>query len=149
MVFQRINTDTISIKTGTATAQVKAAGTVKVGDYEITGPGEYDISGIGFHAETSYAMLFSEGVRVVLVWGSEIKKNDEDVSGDIFVIFGGDVPKINALIKEQDPRVVLVHERSVAEQVAAQDGITFQEEGTYKITASTLPADSRLFVLLV
>lgn len=149
MVFQRVNNDALTIKTGAATAQIKPAGVIKVGDYEITGPGEYDIAGIGFHAELTHTIVFAEGVRVALVWGSEMKTNDEDLNGDIFLFFGSDIPKINAVIKEQDPRVVMLHDKGVADQIATQDGVTFQEEGTYKVAASSLPSDSRSYVLLV
>ncbi len=149
MILRSLSIDTIGLKTAATNVQIKNTGEIRIGDSGIEGPGEYDISSVGIHAFAGYGVLFTEGVRFAVIWDTNAKIDAEDETNiDIFVFLIEDAKRINAIIEEQDPRVVVLCQEQLANDVAKQDGATVDHESAYKITASTLPAEARQFVLL-
>ncbi len=150
MVLQHINSETIGIKTTQAMIQLKHMGMVKIGERELPGPGEYDVAGIGVHISPAVAFLYLEGMRVAVVWDKIASFNQEEESDiQVYIILHNDAPAATALIKEQDPRLVILHDAVLSEVVTKEDGVTIQPESNFKITAQTLPVDERQFILLV
>ncbi len=149
MVFQHINDDTLNIKTNSASIRIKDNGAIQVGERTIEGPGEYDITGVGLHVFPFAAIIFAEGLRLAFIWEwSETSQFDDNAEIDVFLLSLEDPKKITTIIKEQDPRLVVLHNRSAAESLKVQDAITLEETNNYKITTQTLPAEERQFVLL-
>ncbi|HEY1074450.1 MAG TPA: hypothetical protein VGE59_01975 [Patescibacteria group bacterium] len=149
MVVQRIQGNTIGLKLANALVNIKHEGGIRIGDRETEGPGEYDIAGVGAHVLDSTAILFAEGIRIGIVWSvTADAKFEDDVNIDILIPFLTDVKQVNAFIKEQDPRVVVIPDEAIADEIAKQDGITVAKEANYKITSSTLPVEDRVFITL-
>jgi hypothetical protein len=126
-------------------------GSIQVNGRSLEGPGEYDIANIGIHVFDAYAILFSEGIRVAVFWSDNLEHlpHDEDSEIDICIPLIGDVKAVNTMIKEQDPRLVILHDENLAAELTKQDGITPRREGSIKITAATLPAEDRDYILLI
>lgn len=149
MTFQRLNPSTIAIKAGQGMFTATTDGTLKVGDHLVEGPGEYDIAGIGLHVFADHAFVIAEAIHTCVVWKNEVKiSEDEDAAVDILVCMVDSVEAINAMVKANDPRVIILADEVVAEAVARQDGIEVDRPSSYKITAAALPADTRAAVLL-
>lgn len=148
MVLQHINADTIVIKTGATSAAIKTDGTIRIGDHDITGPGEYDIAAIGVHVFPTYASLFCEGIRVAIVKEAMVTAEGDEDDSDILLLLTEDIKLANATLKQVDPRIVVVHSEVLAAELAKSDGAEVKRESSYKVTTQTLPADDRDFVLL-
>lgn len=149
MVLQHSSPDSLQIKMNQTVVTIKHDGAIKIGDRALEGPGEYDIAGIGAHAFTGHASLFAEGVRLTVVWGDPASlKEDEDAGSDVFIFTLPDANKIEAVIKEQDPRIVVLHDEAISGQLAQGAGVEVQTVSNYKITTQTLPAENREIVLL-
>jgi hypothetical protein len=150
MLLQHISETSLLCKSGSGSAIINHDGRMQVGEYKVEGPGEYDISGIGIHVYTTYAVLFSEGIRVAVFWrGTEDLSKDEESEVDICIPLVSDAKVVTTIIKEQDPRLVVFHDETLAAEVAKQDGITPKHENSFKITTQSLPAEDRQFILLI
>lgn len=150
MVLQHINTEIIGLKSGQITAQIRGSGSIKLGERETEGPGEYDIAGIGIHTYSGHAVLFAEGIRLAVIWDPNAKFDpEEELNIDVFVFLITDVKQITSFIKEQDPRIVVFHNPEVAQEVGRQDGVTITQESSFKLSPQSLPTEERIFVLLV
>lgn len=147
MILQRLQ-DSLGIKLAQGLCTITPNELIKVGDRQTEGPGEYDISGVGIHMNEHTAVLFTEGVRLGIVWPHEKVEFDGDTNVDILISFATDVKQITNLLKEQDPRILVLTDEAAAEEVAKQDGVAVTKEASYKVTAQSLPADDRVFVLL-
>lgn len=149
MVLQHVNGDTLTVKVATSTITFKHSGAIKIGDHEIEGPGEYDVAGVGAHVFPGYGVFFAESIRVAAVWQNGSKINgDEDTNIDIYIFLNDDPKDVSALIKEQDPRVVVLHNEEIATSLMQQDSIAAERQPSYKVTAQTLPAEERAVILL-
>lgn len=149
MVLQHVTGDALTLKSGATVAQIKHDGSIRVGDRSIEGPGEYDIAGMGIHARAGHAVLFAEGIRTNIVWQSEGSlQDDETAASDIFVLLFDDEKAATALIKEQDPRIVVLRHDVLAQRLAQQDALAVDTVATYKITQQTLPVADREVILL-
>jgi hypothetical protein len=149
MLLRSIGANTLGLKTAGTNAQIKPNGEIRIGEKDIEGPGEYDVAGLGVHAYLGYAVLFTEGVRFAVLWDTAASIDTADeVNIDVFIFLITDVKRINTIIKELDPRLVVLNEEATANEVAEQDGVTVTRDSNYKITSSTLPAEDRQFVLL-
>ncbi len=149
MTLQRVNDETLNLKTGQTVVHIKTNGHIKVNDYSIEGPGEYDIAGVGLHVFEHFAVLFTEGLRLALIWEGEGKIDfEEDANLDVFVLLLTNTQNITTVMKEQDPRIVILQNQAAAQALQSQDGITITEESNYKITPQSLPAGESVFVLL-
>jgi hypothetical protein len=149
MVIQHSSPDTLGLKVAQTSVHLKHSGEIKIGDRVLEGPGEYDIAGVGVHAFDQHAVIFAEGLRLTVVWGDTEQTNSEDDAGsDIYVLLLSDAKRAEAIIKEQDPRVVILHSAELRDALAQQFGATIKEESTYKLTSGALPAEERDIVLI-
>lgn len=148
MTLQHINADTLGLKLATTTVHIKHDGTIRVGDRSTEGPGEYDIAGVGIHVFDHAAVIFTEGMRVAVLWGGTSLDLEEGVTLDIFIPLLPDAEKVTQVIKEQDPRLLILHDEAVADALAKQDGIEITRSASYKATLQTLPAGERSIILL-
>ena len=150
MVLRTLGRDAISMKTPAAAVQIKANGDFRINDKNTEGPGEYDVAGVGVHIYNGYLVLFTEGVRIAVLWDPTAKIDAEDETNiDAFVFFTSDVKQINTVIKEQDPRLAVFTDEAIANEVTQLDGVSLSRESNYKVTAATLPVEDRQFVALV
>ncbi len=147
MVLQHLNPATIGIKLASTTVHLKHDGSIKIGDRELEGAGEYDIAGVGVQVFTGAAFLFCENIRLG-VFGSEAAGSQEDINCDILVVLTPEAKQMATLIKELDPRIVVVHDDALAHHLETNDGASLVREATYKVTAATLPTEDRVFVAL-
>lgn len=149
MTFQKLNDTTLAIRSEASTLTVTPGGAIKVGDHLIEGPGEYDIGGMSLHVFDSHAFVSAESIQTCLVWASNGQLGDaDDSSVDILVCLLDSVEAITALVKANDPCVVVFQNSNVAEIVANQDGMPISQAPNYKVTQSTLPVESRVGVCL-
>jgi hypothetical protein len=149
MNLQHLNEEAIGLKTATTLVQIKRDGSIRVGDKSIEGPGEYDVASVGIHAFPDYAILFTEGIRLGVVWNETAQLDPEENSNsDIFIFLMADLKQINTIVKEQDPRIVVFHDTTTAEALAKQDGVELVRESSYKVSQQSLPSEERVFVLL-
>lgn len=148
MILQKLHDTGILLKSDMGILSLLADGTVKIGDYLIEGPGEYDISGIGLHVFTNYCVASCDGIQTVLIWGANSKIESDEASNDILVCLMEGVEQINDLVKSLDPRVIVFNNEAVATSVATHDGITLDSVSAYKISQTALPVDVRAAVLL-
>ncbi len=149
MVIQHSSPDTLGVKVAQTLVLLKHDGNIKIGDRMLEGPGEYDVAGVGIHSFEQHAVLFAEGLRLTVVWGDTEEVNSEDDAGsDIYVLLLSDAKRAEALIKEQDPRVVILHSAELRDALAQTMGTPIKEESTYKLTAQGLPAEERDVILI-
>lgn len=149
MIFQRVNPDTVSLKIGSATVLMHSNGDIKINDRALEGPGEYDIAGVGAHVVGDVAVLFSEGIRVAVFYGSNPQFSDDESDIEVFLFFIQDPKKINELVKGQEPRIVVLTDEAVANELAQADSISFERQGNYKVTSQTLPvSEGAAYILL-
>jgi hypothetical protein len=151
MVLQRLNPTTVGIKSGSCIVQLKPEGAIQIQNRPLEGPGEYDVAGIGAHVFPDYAVIFSEGIRLAVIWDARTKIvfEEEDSSTDIFIFLGGEVAHITSVIKDQDPRLVVLPNQEVADAIAKEDSVQVSQESNYKLTAQTLPTGERVYLILV
>lgn len=149
MLLQHSGEATLTCKSGSAIAVIHHDGRMQVGDRSIEGPGEYDIAGIGIHAYSTHAILFSEGIRVAIFWQVPDQTSEgEESEIDICIPLLTDLKAVDALVKEQDPRIVIIHDEAIASELAKQDGVTPKRESSIKVTSQTLPTEDREYILL-
>lgn len=151
MILQHSGETTLTCKSGSAIAVIHHDGRMQVSDRPLEGPGEYDIAGIGIHVYPTHAILFSEGIRVAIFWQAQAGQataEGEESEIDICIPLLTDIKTINDLLKEQDPRIVVIHDEGVATELAKQDGVTPKRENSIKITPQTLPTEEREYILL-
>lgn len=149
MVLQHGGGTTLTCKSGSAIAVIHHDGRIQVGDRPLEGPGEYDIASIGIHAFPTHAILFSEGIRIAIYWQAHSRLSEEEEADiDICIPLLTDLKAIDAIVKECDPRIVIIHDETMASELAKQDGIVTRRESSLKITAQTLPAEEREYILL-
>lgn len=123
-------------------------GTLKIGEYLIEGPGEYDIAGIGLHVFPTYCIVSGDGIQTIMIWKADSKIDSGELSVDIMVCLLESVDTINDMVTLLDPRVLVFADTQVATAVATHDGITVEAMAIYKVSQSALPADVRVAVLL-
>jgi hypothetical protein len=149
MTIQKLTNDSVALKSISSTIQVKSDGTLKVGDRTIEGPGEYDVAGVGAHVYTDHALFLTEAMRVTVVWSGEAKLESEEESTIDILVYTPDVaPALQTIIKEQDPRMVIMLSQTVSDEVTKQVA-TARQEASVKVTSQTLPAEDRQFIVLV
>lgn len=148
MTFQKLNPSTLAIKAGTGTLTLSVAGEMKIGDYAIEGPGEYEIAGIGLHVSTTHAIVVSESIQVAVVWEGRADIDGEASSIDILLSLIDSSDAVVKLVKSLDPRVVVLNDESVATAVATSDGIAVESLASYKVTPASLPAETRTAIVL-
>ena len=150
MIVQTLDPETVGLKTTSTLTKVNQSGDIVIGARSLEGPGEYDIAGVGAHILSGYGIFFCEGVRLAVVWDRNAKfTNGDDGDIAVLVFLTNDINQINTIISEQDPRVVIVYDQSIADVLTKQDGVVIRQENSYKVTAATLPAQEREFILLV
>ncbi len=150
MTFQRTGNDSIMIKAGSAAVQLRQDGHIRIQDKDLEGSGEYDVAGVGAHVFPTYAVLFAEGIRVAMVWEqpSTTYEFEEGSEVDVFILWLRDGKQVTTILKEQDPRlVILPYEETVAD-LETQDGLAIERQNNYKVTSQSLPAGERVTILL-
>lgn len=149
MVLQQINPDTIGIKTSATSVQIKHDGTIKIGEKNLEGPGEYEIAGVGAHVVDTHALLFTEGVRLAVVYKTPMDTSEEEtLTGDVYIFLVNDAKAIDSVVKDQDPRVAVLHNEAIAQELSTKEGVAVEPIASYKLTAQSLPADNREYILL-
>jgi len=125
--------------------------------HTISWPGEYDYDGIAIRAmgngesdQVSY-IITAEGMRCGFISSPmrEFTEEEEEVIGDldVLVVPADDVKKVQKLVEEVDPRVVIPlktsDEKVFAEVLAACGGKDAEKVSEVKLKKSGLPTESR------
>ena len=117
MVIQRLNPTTIGLKLASTSVQIKQDGMIRIGDRDLEGPGEYDIAGVGVQVFLGAALFFCENIRMSVFWQMNGALSQEDTTCDVLVPLFGDPKQITTLIKELDPRIVVLYDEVIAKQM--------------------------------
>lgn len=122
----------------------------------ISWPGEYDYSGVAIRGvghdswkSVSYIVTI-DGMRCGVLASPLEEWNDEDIELlgdlDILMVPAEDAKKVQKIIDEVDPRVVIplkTNDKTWSEVVSACGGKGAEEVKDVKIKKSTLPTESR------
>ncbi len=126
----------------------------------VSWPGEYDfggmtVRGIGQEAgkQVSYTCQL-EGVRFAFIGSPVLDWQDAEIEAlgdiDILVVAADEPKKVNKLVEDVDPRIVILYETKGGNTaaVAKAIGAAAQTLSEYKVKAGSLPSESRQIVIL-
>ncbi len=149
MTLQRLNPETIAVKTADSTMTIDSRGAIRIGEREISGPGEYDIAGMGLQTFAGCALALVENLNFLVVWQDGDQPDSvQESAADGIIWLSENNSGLDAAMKTQDPRVVVVIRPAVAEALEKQDAVTVVREASYKLTPQSLPAENRVYLLL-
>ena len=127
----------------------------------VSWPGEYDFEGVtvrGIGQEEGKQVSFhctSDGVRIAFIAAPTLAWSEPEVEKlgevDILVVPADDAKKVQALVEEVDPRVIVLWQAKGGDLggVAKACGAAGVEPvSEYKVKASGLPQDSRQVIVL-
>lgn len=148
-------TGTIELKTKQTTMSVNDE--YKLGDRVLPGPGEYESGGVFAEVAPDIAHFHAEEMVIVYLGHSKRSVTEEELGHlekvDILLVAVDSAKKdelqtISKLIKEIEPRLVVLVGIEDPTAFAKVDGETPQTVATLKITTADLPEESRLVYLL-
>lgn len=147
--------ETIQIKTKNTT--ISLADEVKVGDFILNGPGEYEIAGVEVEGVGKIYLFSTEEMRIAYLDKMDRPLNDaeQELAGDVDILFipvgGGDVLDAKTalqVINQIDPRIIIPVYYEELASFTQEEGITPEYVDSLKITRSTLPETERKVIVL-
>lgn len=149
MTITRLNDHQVAIKTNQTMVTISDDKSIVIGTHEIQGPGEYDVAGVGLQMYDGTTMFLVENLRVEVIFDQpELNPDEELIEPDIFLVMTQYDKTIGELVKKVDPRAVILFQPAGAELLTKQEGDTVENQTTIKLTAQTLPVDSRQYFVL-
>ena len=148
-------TETIQIRTKDAV--ISLSHEVKVGDFSLNGPGEYEISGIEITGVGQIYLFSAEDMRIAYLdkLGRALNDQEQELIGDVDILFipigGGEVLDCKAaiqVINQIDPRIVIPMYYDEVDTFSKEEGIVPEFVDSLKISRSTLPETERKVIVL-
>jgi len=140
----------------TKTNQVQIGQKIKLGELEITSPGEYEVGGTQIEVIDGIIQVFAEGLSI-----GHIKKgkvlSDEDLEKlngiDILLIGvgGGEFTENKTaleVINQIEPSLVIPMHNGNIGDFAKEEGVSGEGQDELKISKAELPVDARQMVVL-
>lgn len=147
--------ETIQIKTKNTTISLGIEN--KVGDFVLSGPGEYEIAGVEIEGVGKIYLFSTEEMRIAYLDKMDRPLNDleQELVGDVDILFipvgGDDVLDAKAalqIINQVDPRIIIpVYYQELA-SFTEVEGIAPEYVDSLKITRTTLPETERKVIVL-
>lgn len=148
--------ETVQRETWTLLSQPEESMRPKV----VSWPGEYDFGGMtvrGIGQEAGKRVSYTcqlEGIRFAFIGSPVLEWNDAEIEAlgdiDILVIAADDPKKVNTIVEDVDPRIVILYEaqKGSTALVAKAIGVAAQTVKDFKVKSGAMPTESRQVVIL-
>ncbi len=130
---------------------------VQIGEFTLSGPGEYEVSGIEVLGVGQLYIFESEDMRLAYLdkLNRPLSTEEQEAATDVDILFvpvgGGEVLDTKgaiAVINQLDPRIVIpMHYHDISD-FSKQEGIKPEQIDSLKITKAELPENERRVIIL-
>ena len=150
MEISILNTKNFKLKTKTTT--VVTGDKFMVGEFEITGPGEYEVNGVSVVGTPRGFVIEADNLRICLITKTDAKLSDSEVeefgSIDITLVpTDGDVKMAQQIAKQVDPWVMIPNNFNVTEFLKEMGTASYEPVPKYTISHDKLPQELQVICL--
>lgn len=130
---------------------------VKVNDFILSGPGEYEISGIEITSVGKIYFFSAEDIRLAYLdkLDRPLTNEEQELVTDVDILFvptgGGEVldaKAANQIINQIEPRIVIPMYYDQIDGFSKEEGITPEFVDSLKVSVTTLPETERKVIVL-
>jgi hypothetical protein len=130
--------------------------TMKLGDLEITEPGEYEVGGVQFDWTDGIIQVYLEGMNVGHIKKGKLLSDEEmeQLNGINILLIGvggesfTETKTALSLISQIDPGIVIPMYTGKIEEFAKEEGASGEPQDEFKIIKNELPQEARQVVIL-